>query len=102
MAILNPSHSNADVLINCLRDALGQLGIDLRRKDSVLKGEDMPGLVGGGTDEASVNVGVLMKTQLQATLSWLLWTWCFPPPTQVAYPDAFQSSLFTEINEMLL
>ena len=57
MAILNPSQSNTDGVINCLGDAL-QLGIDPRCKDSVSKAEDVQVFVGGGTDGASVNVGV--------------------------------------------
>ena len=99
MAILNPSQSNADGLIDCFGG-----GIDPRCKDSVLKVEDMPVLVRGGTDGVSVNVGVHngMKAQLQATLPWLFWTWCFSQRLELACQDAFQSSLFTKINEMLL
>ena len=80
MAILNPSQSNTDRVINCLGDALGQLGIDPRCKDTVSKAKDVHVFVGGGTDGASVNVGVRngMKAQMQATLSWLFWTWVSP------------------------
>ena len=66
-------------------DALGQHGINPQCKDSVLKAEDKPVLVGGGMDGASVNVGVHngMKEQMQATPPWLFWMLVFSPPTRV-------------------
>ena len=46
--------------------------IDVCHKDSVLNTEGKPVLIGGGTDGASVNVGVHngMKAQMQETLPW--------------------------------
>ena len=42
--------------------------------DNVLQG-DKPVLIGGGTDGASVNVGIHsgMKTKMQEVIPWLSW-----------------------------
>ena len=65
---------------------------------------DKPVLVGGGTDGASVNVGIHngMKARMQETLPWLYWAWSFSHRLELACKDAFSSSLFQDINEMLL
>ena len=78
--ILNPATGSSEGLVNCLRSAFDErLDIDISQKDTVLNTESRPFLVGCGTDGASVNVGVHngMKAQMQATLPWLFWSWCF-------------------------
>ena len=103
-AVLNPASATSDGLIDCLQVALERLDITVRQKGSVLNTESKPVLVGGGTDGASVNIGVHkgMKAQLQDILPWLFWAWCFSHRLELACKDSFTSALFTEINEMLL
>ena len=104
LAVVNPTHSNADGLIDSLGEALRRLGMnDVHDREQVL-GASGPVLVGGGTDRASVNVGIHngMKGQMQSTLPWLYWAWCYSHRLELACKDALTSPLFAEINEMLL
>ena len=103
-AILNPTCSTADGLIDCLSGALERLDIDVSQKESVLNAECRPVLIGGGTDGASVNVGVHsgMKVKIQGTLPWLYWAWCFSHRLELACKDAFKSPLFAAVSEMLI
>ena len=61
-------------------------------------------LVRGGTDGASVHVGVYtgLKAQMQQALPWLHWSWCYAHRLELACKNAFASSLFTNIVDMLL
>ena len=95
LALLNPTRSTAEGLIDCLSGALERLDIDVSQKESVLNAECRPVLVGGGTDAASVNVGVHsgMKVKMQDTL---------PHRLELACKDAFKSLLFAAISEMLI
>ena len=104
LAILNPSLTTADSLLNCLESALDRINVTFRDKEAHLSNESSPVLVGGGTDGASVNVGVHtgMKAQMQEVLPWLFWSWCFSHRLELACKDAFTSPLFKKINEMLL
>ena len=43
-----------------------------------------------------------MKTKMQEVIPWLSWAWCFSHRLELACKDAFTSSLFSEIDEMLL
>lgn len=63
-----------------------------------------PVLVGGGTDGASVNIGIHngMKGQVQSTLPWLYCAWCYSHRLELACKEAVTSPLFADINEMLL
>ena len=104
LAVVSPTHSNAGGLIDCLGQALRQLGLEhIRDREQVL-GRTGPVLVGGGTDGASVNIGVHngMKGQLQSALPWLHWAWCYSHRLELACKDALKSPLFANINEMLL
>lgn len=105
LTIVNPASGNSEGLVSCLQGAFTErLNVDICQKDSVLNTEGMPVLIGGGTDGASVNVGIHhgMKAQMQETLPWLYWAWCFCHRLELACKDAFTSSLFQDINEMLL
>ena len=101
LAVMSPTHSNAGGLIDCLGQALRRLGLeDIRDREQVL-GRSGPVLVGGGTDGASVNIGVHngMKGQLQSALP------TGPGVThrlELACKDALKSPLFANINEMHL
>ena len=104
IATVNPTRANAEGLIASLSTALTCLGITLDDKRSVLKAEGRPALIGGGSDGASVNIGVHkgLKAPLQSMYPWLFWSWCFSHRLELACKDACTSSLFTNINEMLL
>ena len=43
-----------------------------------------------------------MKGQLQSSLPWLHWTWCYSHHLELACKDALTSPLFADINDMLL
>ena len=68
LAVVDPARTNTEGLIDCLGRALERLGIRLESKEGVLKVEGRPGLVGGGSDGASVNVGIhhSMKAHIQS------------------------------------
>ena len=105
LSVHTPQKADATGLISCVNDALQVFGIgDVLNKDSVLCVEKSPGLVSGGTDGASVNVGVHtgMMGQMQRALPWLYWSWCYTHRLELACKDAFTSSLFSNISEMLL
>ena len=61
LALLNPTNFTAKGFADCLNDALMQLDIDVCQKESVQNAECRPVLIGGGTDGASINVGVEAK-----------------------------------------
>ena len=73
LSIVNPATTNSEGLVSCLQGAFAkQFDVDIFQKDSVLN-SDKPVLVCGGTDGASVNVGIHngMKARMQETLPWL-------------------------------
>ena len=101
LGIISPDSCRATGLIDCLKTVLlERLEVTV---DNILQG-DKPVLIGGGTDGASVNVGIHsgMKTKMQEVIPWLSWAWCFSHRLELACKDAFTSSLFSEIDEMLL
>jgi hypothetical protein len=105
LTIVNPASGNSDDLVSCLQGAFAErFDVDICQKESVLNTEGKPVLIGGGTDGASVNVGIHhgMKAQMQETLPWIYWAWCFSHRLELACKDSFTSSLFKDINEMLL
>ena len=104
LAVVNPTHSSAEGLIDSLGEALRRLGVeDIRDQQQVL-GATGPVLVGGGTDGASVNIGSHngMNGQMQSTRPWLYWGWCYSHHLELACREALTSPLFASINEMLL
>ena len=63
------------------------LGVEnMMDKERVLGVKDMPVLVGGGTDGATVNVGEHhgMRGQMQQALPWLYWSWCYAHRLELA------------------
>ena len=104
LALLSPTRSTAEGLIDCLSGALERLDIDVSQTESVLNAECRPVLIGGGTDGASVNVIVHsgMKVKMQDTFPWLFWAWCFSHRLELTCKDAFDSPLFAAISEMLI
>ena len=58
-SIHSPGKVDANGLLSCVSEALQFMGVEnVLDKDSVLGVEGKPVLVGGGTDGASVNVGI--------------------------------------------
>ena len=105
LSVVSPTSADTLGLVACLGKAFdAQLGIVLEDKESVLGTECRPVLVGGASDGASVNIGrrCSLKAHLQSKYPWLFWAWCFSHRLELACKDAFTSSLFTDINEMLL
>lgn len=80
LAVVRPTQSNAEGPIEYLGRARRRLGLeDISDKTEVLGGSG-PVLLGGGTDGASVNIGIHsgMKGQLQFVLPWLHWAGVTP------------------------
>ncbi|KAL5491664.1 hypothetical protein EMCRGX_G016996, partial [Ephydatia muelleri] len=104
-SVHSPNRADATGLIGSLKHALQPLGvIDLLDQVSVLNVKDMPVLVGGSSDGASVNISDCngVRGQLQRALPWLFWAWCFAHRLELSCNDAFCSPLFKYIEEMLL
>ena len=74
--IVQPAQSNADGLVASLCEAMKSLGIENVTDGTVVlaTASKLPLLVGGGTDGASVNVGIHngMKQKMQSTIPWLI------------------------------
>lgn len=105
LSLHSPKRADAGGLLECLGEALKLVGIEsVLDKDSVLSVSGKPVLIGVGTDGASVNVGEQtgLKGQMQSALPWLFWSWCYAHRIELACKDAFSSSLFSSIQEMLL
>ena len=104
-SVHSPNRADATGLIGSLKHALQPLGVtDLLDQVSVLNVKDMPVLVGGSSDGASVNISDCngVRGQLQRALPWLFWAWCFAHRLELSCNDAFCSPLFKYIEEMLL
>ena len=104
-AVCNPTQGDVDGLLNCLGVALGRLGIeDIQDKSNVLGVRELPILIGGATDGASVNIGQHkgLRAKLIAALPWLFWPWCFSHRLELACKDSFVSPLYESVSDMLL
>ena len=104
-SVHSPNRADATGLIGSLKHALQPLGVtDLLDQASVLNVKNMPVLVGGSSDGASVNISDCngVRGQLQRALPWLFWAWCFAHRLELSCNNAFCSPLFTYIEEMLL
>ena len=73
---VNPTQAKAEGHVASLSTALTRLGITVKNKTSVFKTEDRSALIGGGSDEASVNIGIHkgLKAHLQSMYPWLFWS----------------------------
>ena len=103
--VIEPKKADASGLVECLHTAMESMGIaNILERESVLGVQDMPILIGCGTDGATVNISGQngMRGQLQAVLQWLFWSWCYAHRLELACKDAVKSCLFKEIDEMLL
>ena len=70
----------------------------------MLGADGKPVLVGVGTDGATVNVAGEngLRGQIQRALPCLFWSWCYAHRLELACKDAFSSSIFSSVQEMLL
>ena len=103
LSVVTPKTGDTGGLVNCLSEALKRLGIgDVLDRDSVLGVQ--PVLVGGGTDGGSVNIAQHngMRGQMQRALPWLFGAWCFAHRLELASKNGLTSTLFKDIEEMLL
>ena len=97
--------ADADGLIKCLGEGLKVMGItDILSSSKVLDVEGHPVLIGGGTDDATVNISDQngMKGKLQRALPWLFWSWCFAHYLELACKDSLCTQLFKDIEDMLM
>ena len=102
-----PERADASGLIACLGNALATLNVDdILSATDVLSAADhgFPVIIGCGTDGAAVNIGEQngMRGRLQHELPWMFWAWCYAHQLELACKDAFTSTLFTDISEMLM
>ena len=103
LSVENPEKANLEVLTKCLGISLKKVGLEkLKDADDVLKIQ--PVLEGGGMDGTSVNISQhnRIKQELQAALPWLYWSWCYAHCLELAAKNSLTSSLFKNIEEMLL
>ena len=105
LSLYNPQCADASGLLQCVGEVLKLFGVDtVLNQDSVLGAEGKPVLVGVGTDGATVNIAGQngLRGQMQRALPWLFWSWCYAHRLELACKDAFTSSLFSSVQEMLL
>ena len=91
--------------MKCLSQSLSPLGIEsILDQGNILRAEGKPVLVGGGTDGAAVNVAQQngMRGITQSALPWLSWAWCYAHRLELACKNALDSTLFKDIEDMLL
>lgn len=103
--MLSPEKADADGLLKCLSNALQPLGAtDVLDQAIVIGVSGKLVLIGGGTDEVSVNVAQHsgMRGKMQNALPWLMWSWCYEHELELACKSALTSLLFQDIGEMLL
>ena len=104
-SVATPEKADASGLVKCLSQSLSPLGIaDILDQGSILGVEGKPVLVGGGTDGASVNIAQQngMRGIMQSAHLWLVWSWCYAHRLELACKNALTTTLFKDIEEMLL
>ena len=102
LSVSNPNRTDADGLLQCLREVLKQtMGIqDSCEPSSILQVQSI--LVGGGSDGASVNIlqHNSLKPQLLERALWIFWSWCYAHHLS-SCKDGLKSQLFKNIDKML-
>ena len=103
-AITPVESADARGLLKCASKCLATLGVTDLTEQKLSDVTASPVLVGSGTDGASVNIGEVngMKGLVQSNNSWIMWSWCYAHRLELASKNAFSSSLFKCIEEMLL
>ena len=99
LSVATSNRADTDGLVDCLKEALQRLKIDVLDRDAVLSSN--PVLIGGGTDGVSVNVGQhnSMRVRLQDSLQWLFWAWCYAHRLELASKNGLLSD---QIEQLLL
>ena len=96
-AVDRPQEVTGQGLFDCMRSALGRLGITGINPDACKH------LVGIGTDGASANIAAAgMKGLVEKELPWVFWMWCLAHRVELAIKDALSHTSFELIDEMLL
>ncbi len=103
-SVASVKSANASGLLTCASHCLSDLGVTNLSEQNLSDVGINPVLVGCGTDGASVNVGGVMglKGLIQHNNTWIMWSWCYAHRLELACKNAFSSSLFKCIEEMLL
>ena len=85
LSVVTPNRTDTDWLVDCLKEALQRLKIDVLDRDAVLSSN--PVLIGSGTDGASVNISQhnCMRARLQDSLQGLV----LCPPSRVGVKEWF-------------
>jgi hypothetical protein len=97
LAVRRPREVTGQGLVDCMQDALENLGI------SGINPDQCKNLVGMGTDGASANIAAAgMKGLVEKELPWVFWMWCLAHRVELAIKDALSHTSFDHINEMLL
>ena len=100
--VINLTSTYESEMATCLGVSLGRLGINIRSKDEALNAANRPIVVAGSSDGASNEDDRGMKEEIQSTFPWLYWSWCFSNQLELACSDLLTSSLYEEINDLLL
>lgn len=100
LSVHTPERANARGILLCLGEALKLMSIDnVLDKECVLGVGDKPVCVSWSWRFSEFNG---LRGQMQQALPFLFWSWCYAHRLELACRDAFISSLFSLINEMLL
>lgn len=100
--VISPVESaDAKVHLKCVSQCLSTFGITELNEQDLLDNTEGPVFVDGVTDGASVNVGDIngLKGLIQQKI---LWSWCYAHRLELVCKNAFTSSLFKAIKEMLM
>ena len=93
---------DAAEMVTCLGVSLNWLGSGILSQDKISNAANGPTLVGGGSDRANNEDDQCVKAEMQSTFPWLFWSWCFSRQLERACKEAFTSSLYVEINSLLI
>lgn len=100
--VMNLTDTYESEMATCLGVSLGRLGVNVLSKDEALNAANRPIVVAGSSDGASNEDDRGMKAEIQSTFPWLYWSWCFSNQLELACSDALTSSLYEEINDLLV
>ena len=100
--IVNLTDMYESEMATCLGVSLGRLGINILSKDEALNATNRPIVIAGSSDGANSEDDRGMKTELQSTFPWLHWSWCFSNQLELACSNTLTSSLYEEINDLLI
>lgn len=100
--VVNLTNTYESEMVTCLRVSLGRLGVNVLSKDGTLNAVNQPTLVGGSSDRANDEDDQGLLVEMQSTFPWLFWSWSFPHQLESACKSSFTSSLYEEINDLLI